>query len=227
MFMYNVVYAIILGGSKMTGKTHAAVGICGATYVLVPKVNIETAIIGLGFVVIGSYAADADLKVSKSGRFISDIIYAIVVLSVLFFTLTYKMHYNIINLVDKNMSWGLKIPGTFLIIGSIALGRITGHRKYLHSLLGFTTMNLGVLLIAGDFVTWFAFGYILHMILDLLNEKPESLLFPLPLGDVCLSLISSNGKGNSIISGISYAVFLYKFYEYFCMLTKVNISNLK
>lgn len=206
----------------MTGKTHAAVGICGATYILVPKVNIETAIIGLVFVIIGSYATDADLKVSKSGQIISDIICVIIVISILYFILTYKLNYNVINLVGKNMPSELKMMGVLLIIGSITLGRITGHRKYLHSLLGFTTMNTGVLLIVGNFVVWFAFGYILHMIVDILNEKPEALLFPLHLGDTCLSLVSSKGKANSIISGISYALFLYRFYDYFCMVANAK-----
>lgn len=211
----------------MTGRTHAAVGICGASFVLVPKVNIETALIGLGFVIIGSYAADADLKVSKAGRVIADIAYAIAGLVILYLILTYKMHYDILNLLGKYSIDQHKIIGVFLITGSIWLGRITGHRKYLHSLLGFTTMNIGVLLIVSDFVIWFAFGYILHMILDLLNEKPEALLFPLPLGNVCLSVISSKGKANNIISGVCYAIFLYKFYEYFCMITSVHVSNIK
>lgn len=211
----------------MTGKTHAAVGICGAAFVLVPKVNVETAVIGLGFVIIGSYAADTDLKVSKAGQIISDIAYLICGLGILYAILTYKLHYNIVNLLIKSNLNQFQIIGILLIIGSIWLGRITGHRKYTHSLLGFTTMNIGVLLVTGGFVIWFAFGYILHMILDLLNEKPESLLFPLSIGDVCLSLISSKGKANNIISGVCYAVFLYKFYEYFCIAVKVHAGNIK
>lgn len=194
----------------MTGKTHAAVGLCGAAFLLVPKASISTAIIGLGFAVIGSYATDADLKKSKAGHIVSDIINAIVILAALFLIATYKFHYDVINLVSKDMPSDLKVIGVLLIVGSIILGRITGHRNYMHSLIGFATMNIGVWLIAGNFAYWFALGYALHMIVDLLNEKPEALLYPLPVGKVSFSLVSSSGIVNTVITIIAYAGFLYK-----------------
>lgn len=194
----------------MTGKTHAAVGLCGAAFLLVPKVSIATSIIGLGFVVLGSYATDADLKMSKAGHIVSDIINMVVLLLGLYLVATYWMDYNVINLIGKNMPGQLKILGVAFITGSIIIGRITGHRKYMHSLLGFSTMYLGVWLIAGNFAIWFGLGYALHMIIDLLNEKSEALLFPLPVGNLCFSLVSSSGIGNTVIYVIAYAGFIYK-----------------
>jgi len=200
----------------MTGKTHAAVGLCGAAFLLVPRTSIETSIIGLGFVVLGSYATDADLKMSKAGHVISDIIHMAILLLVLYLADTYLFHYNVINLISKNMPGPLKIIGIIFIIGSIVLGRVTGHRKYMHSLLGFMTMTMGVWLIAGEFAVWFALGYALHMLFDLLNEKPEYLLFPLPVGGFCFSLVSSRGTANTMISIISYTAFLFKI-AYICI----------
>jgi membrane-bound metal-dependent hydrolase YbcI (DUF457 family) len=194
----------------MTGKTHAAVGLCGAAFLLVPKVSIQTSIIGLGFVVLGSYATDADLKMSKAGHIVNDIIHMAVLLVGLYLVATYWMHYNVINLIGKNMPGQLKMLGVAFITGSIILGRITGHRKYMHSLLGFTTMYIGVWLIAEDFAIWFGLGYALHMVIDLLNEKSEALLFPLPVGNFCFSLVSSSGIGNTVISVIAYVGFIYK-----------------
>ncbi|WP_368487517.1 metal-dependent hydrolase [Clostridium sp. BJN0013] len=194
----------------MTGKTHAAVGLCGAAFLLVPKASIETSIIGLGFVVLGSYATDADLKMSKAGHVISDIIHMTILLLGLYLADTYLFHYNVMKLISKNMPGQLKVIGILFVVSSIVFGRITGHRKYMHSLLGFATMNIGVWLIAGKFVIWFGLGYALHMVLDLLNEKPEYLLFPLPVGGFCLSLVSSRGIANTVISVISYTGFLCK-----------------
>ena len=194
----------------MTGKTHAAVGLCGAAFLLVPKVSIQTSIIGLGFVVLGSYATDADLKMSKAGHIVSDIINMAVLLIGLYLVATYWMHYNVINLIGKNMPGQLKLLGAAFITGSIILGRITGHRKYMHSLLGFTTMYIGVWLIAANFAIWFGLGYVLHMVIDLLNEKSEALLFPLPVGNLCFSLVSSSGIGNTVICVIAYVGFIYK-----------------
>lgn len=194
----------------MTGKTHAAVGICSAAFILVPKVDIKTALIGLGFCIIGSYATDADLKMSKAGQVVSDAIHAAFTLAVIYLVLTYKLHYNIWGLVGKNMPNQLKIIGGLFIVGSIILGRITGHRKYMHSLIGFFIMTMGVWLIAGNFAIWFGLGYALHMIVDLLNEKPEALLFPLPLGKVCFSLASSRGIVNWGLATIAYVGFIYK-----------------
>ncbi len=194
----------------MTGKTHAAVGICAAAFLLVPKVDIKTSLLGLGFVVLGSYATDADLKVSKAGQVVSDIIYGTIVLTMLYLVLTYRFHYNILGIIGKNMPSQARALGVCLIVVSIVLGRITGHRKYMHSILGFFTMNLGVWLISGNFVVWFGLGYALHIIVDLLNEKKEALLFPLPIGDVCFSLCKSNGLANWIISSLAYVCFLYK-----------------
>lgn len=194
----------------MTGKTHAAVGICSAAFILVPKVDIKTALIGLGFCIIGSYATDADLKRSKAGHIISDAVHAISILTLLYLLLTYKFHYNIWDLLGINMPGKLKILGVVLIVGSIILGRITGHRKYMHSLIGLAIMTLGVWLIAGDFAVWFGLGYALHMIVDLLNEKPEDLLFPLPIGRVCFSIVKSRGTVNSALSTIAYVGFTCK-----------------
>lgn len=194
----------------MTGKTHAAVGLCGAAFLLVPKSSISTSIIGLGFVVLGSYATDADLKTSRAGHVIGDIINMSVLLIGLYLVATYWMNYNVINLIGKNMPGQLKILGVAFIAGSIILGRITGHRKYMHSLLGFTTMYIGVWLVAGEFASWFGLGYALHMVLDLLNEKSEALLFPLPVGNFCFSLVSSRGTANTVISVIAYLGFTFK-----------------
>ena len=194
----------------MTGKTHAAIGICAAAFVLVPKVDIKTALVGLGFCIIGSYATDADLKMSKAGHVISDVIYAGFILTILYLILAYKLHYNTWALVEKNMPSQLKIVGILIIVASIILGRITGHRQYMHSLIGFFTMNIGVWLIAGNFVIWFGLGYALHMVIDLLNEKPEALLFPLPVGKVCFSLVSSRGTVNYALSTMAYVGFIYK-----------------
>ncbi|PRR81154.1 metal-dependent hydrolase [Clostridium vincentii] len=194
----------------MTGKTHAAVGLCGAAFLLVPKESIQTSIIGLGFVVLGSYATDADMKMSKAGHLISDIISMSVLLVGLYLVARYWMHYNVVNLIGKNMPGQLKFLGVAFITGSIILGRITGHRKYMHSLIGLTTMYIGVWLIAENFAIWFGFGYALHMVMDLLNEKPEALLYPLPVGNFCFSLVSSSGIGNNVISVIAYTGFVYK-----------------
>lgn len=194
----------------MTGKTHAAVGICAAAFLLVPKVDIKTSLVGLGFVVLGSYATDADLKVSKAGHVVSDILYVAIVLIMLYLVLTYRFHYNVLGIIGKNIPSDARDLGACLIAGSIILGRITGHRKYMHSLLGFFIMNLGVWLISGNFVVWFGLGYGFHIIVDLLNEKKEALLFPLPIGNVCFSLCKSNGLANWIISSIAYVGFIYK-----------------
>lgn len=194
----------------MTGKTHAAVGLCAAAFLLVPKVDIKTSLVGLGFVVLGSYATDADLKVSKAGQVVSDIVYGTIVLAILYLVLTYRFHYNILGIIGKNVPSQVRLLGVCSIIGSVALGRITGHRKYLHSILGFFTMNLGIWLISENFAIWFALGYALHIIVDLLNEKKEALLFPFSLGNVCFSICKSSGIANWIISSIAYLGFIYE-----------------
>lgn len=194
----------------MTGKTHAAVGLCSAAFILVPKVDIKTALIGLGFCVIGSYATDADLKKSKAGHVISDSVNAVSILAILYLLLTYKFHYNVWDLLGINMPDKLKILGVLLIAGSVILGRITGHRKYMHSLLGLAVMTLGVWFIADGFAVWFGVGYAFHIIIDLLNEKPESLLFPLPIGKACLSIAKSRGSVNSALTTIAYIGFILK-----------------
>ena len=197
----------------MTGKTHAAVGICAAAFLLVPKVDIKTSLVGLGFVVVGSYATDADLKVSKAGQIVSDIVFGAIALAILYLVLTIKFHYNVLGIIGGNMPSEARGLGVCLIAGSIVLGRITGHRKYMHSFLGLFTMNVGVWLVSGNFVVWFGLGYVMHMIVDLLNEKKEALLFPLSIGDVCFSICKSNGSANWIISSLAYVVFCIKFYQ--------------
>lgn len=195
----------------MTGKTHAAVGICAASFLLVPKTDFKTAILGLGFCIIGSYATDSDLTVSKAGHVITDVVYGIAALTLIYLILIFKLHYNVLSAFNKEnvMISGNNLIGAILIIGSIVVGRITGHRKYMHSLLGFFIMNTGVWLIAPKFVVWFGLGYLLHMLVDLLNEKPEALLFPLKKGRLCFSICKSKGTVNWLISTIAYICFMY------------------
>jgi inner membrane protein len=195
----------------MNGKTHAAVGLCAASFLLVPKVSIETSLIGLGATVIGSYATDADKRETKAGQVASDVIYGVSILVTIYLILTYKFHYNVEGIINKNMPSQLKIFGVALIISSVVLGRITGHRKSMHSIFaGLVPVSIGVWLIAGSFVIWFSLGYALHIILDLLNEKPEALLYPLHTGDICFYLCRSDGLINWIIEVVAYIVFLYR-----------------
>lgn len=194
----------------MNGKTHAAVGMCAAAFILVPKVDLKTSLIGLGICAIGSYATDADIKTSKAGHVVSDLIFAVITLMLLYFLLKYNLHYDIQDILKKDMPGKLKNVGIVLVIGSIILGRITGHRKYMHSLLGFLVMSLGAYLIVDKYVVWFSLGYALHILLDLVNEKPESLLFPLPVGQVCFYIVKDRRSINYILSSVAYLIFIYK-----------------
>lgn len=194
----------------MTGKTHMAIGLAGSSLILLPGVDIRTGLVGLAVSAIGSLMVDGDMEQSEAGDKINDFVQGMVLISGVLLFLKYKMNFNAFEALTQYMPAGFKLIGITLLIASIIYGRMSGHRYFMHSIFGLFTTSLGVYLIMGAFWKWFALGYALHILADLLNKKKVHLLYPLvPDFGIKFNVCGANGLVSKILMNASYAVLIY------------------
>ncbi|MBC8062673.1 MAG: metal-dependent hydrolase [Clostridiaceae bacterium] len=206
----------------MTGKTHMSVGLAASSLLLKhPKSRVEFGIF-LGFAVIGALMPDVDQKQSTLGHFINvvmiSILIGLIALKVIGIVPQYSSYiqnsillkslFQAVTADILGMSNFFTIIGCVLIIINIIVARITGHRKFAHSFLGFISFSVGIFLLFGMLVLKpFVIGYISHLAIDLLNYKEEKLFFPSKFG-VCLNLVRTGGAIDHALGFCAVAVFL-------------------
>jgi len=207
---------------KMTGKTHMAVGLAASSLLLKHPTNkIQFGII-LGFAVIGALMPDVDQNQSILGHIINlimiSILLTLIALKFIGFDPQYSeyfhSHYmlqNILKTIGLDIlprSKLLTFLGMALMIINIALARITGHRKYAHSLVGFSLFSISIYLLFGETILpTFIIGFISHLLIDMLNHKDVNLFYPLKAG-ISLKIASTGGIIDHFLGLISIAVFL-------------------
>lgn len=80
------------------------------------------------------------------------------------------------------------------------------HRGLSHSIAGMAVMGAVFSWITSrQFAGWFAVGYGSHVLLDLLNTKDVSLLYPY---GTCLGLVKSGGLADDIIGALAAGLFI-------------------
>ncbi|WP_315074457.1 metal-dependent hydrolase [uncultured Clostridium sp.] len=175
----------------MTYKTHAAIGI-GTSSFLIPTNDVKTILAGITLAIAGSLIVDVDTPSSKAAVFIKNIICfsAIIILINVFLLQTYNI--NLINYITQNQELQRLAPGIISLIMLIIIGLNSKHRYFTHSIPIFLAFTTAVYFIVGQFYIWFSVGYIMHILVDLLNEKPVNLFYPLKKG-FCLGICKSSG----------------------------------
>lgn len=194
----------------MNGKTHMAIGLAGSSILLLQHTDIRTGMIGLGFAALGSLLVDTDISQSEASSKISDLTEALVLIIGILLFLKYKMNYDAFKVLSNSMPSYAQFIGVALIVGSIIYGRYSGHRFYTHSIFGVITMTMGIYLLFSAFAGWFAVGYILHIVADILNKKSVHLLYPIaPDFGVCLNVCVADGLISKLIRNGSYILFVF------------------
>ena len=100
---------------------------------------------------------------------------------------------------------GLGIVGVLLLVGYFQK-----HRGFTHSFLAMFLFTLGVCFIYGDLIIPFAFGFLSHLMLDILNKSPIRIFFPFRKG-ICLKLCYANKVANQICLYAGIATIVYFF----------------
>lgn len=83
------------------------------------------------------------------------------------------------------------------------VGFCSHHRTFTHSILALVLFSLAIALICPCLVKAYIIGYIVHLLLDILNKKPFPLLFPKGKG-VCLGLCYASEIANTCFMWIGF-----------------------
>ena len=90
------------------------------------------------------------------------------------------------------------------LISDIDVGTSQPHRSFMHSFAALALLTACVDIIYPDASAYFAVGFLSHLVLDVLNRKPEKLLWPWKKG-FCLGLCSARGVVNRALLGVGMA----------------------
>lgn len=186
----------------MTGKTHIAVG-AAASLAVAGSLGAPSLLVALLGGAIGGLLPDTDVASSTGSK---ELRHAWAALAVLFAALLMADHLLGSNLAASFVSSFSyqQLAGVAIVVAVCALGSASGHRGFSHSVVALVVTSLGVRLLYEPLCVPFAVGYASHLVLDLLNKRPERLLWPLRRG-FCLRLCESGRLVDSalFVAGIA------------------------
>ena len=102
------------------------------------------------------------------------------------------------------VSWVSLVP-LMMVVALLMFGRKQPHRGATHSVLYGVAFSVAVALANRALVIPFAAGFASHLVIDLLNTKGESLLWPLE-GKWCFKVCKSNGFVNTALGALGAIV---------------------
>lgn len=186
----------------MMGKTHISVGIASSLILCQPKTKAEfiSAIIGGA---VGGVMSDIDVKIDRSNKFAEkaskDALYGEIIAAVIaaFALIADALSgFNVINRIASN--WIPAVVGGVVFVVLTVLGEISTHRDRTHSILALILFTLSVAFIDTEIGIAFFFGYLSHLLIDLLNKSPERLFYPFKKG-VCFKVCYADRLGNDLL----------------------------
>lgn len=184
----------------MGGKTHAAAGaLCAVTAcVLLKQTDPFSLSLGLCAGAVGALAPDIDVDGSIGNKAAKKIIPTVV----------FVVLVAVLALFSKGQSIGvgflrLLAVGILLVMTFLGLG--SAHREKTHSVLFCVVSTLCVAALISDAAIFWLIGYMSHLMLDVLNTKGCSYLWPLK-GKYCLGLCKASGVVNTAIFYASSAL---------------------
>jgi len=195
----------------MTGETHINTAVTCGMLLFSPQSITELAL-GTGLLVIGATISDIDASNSRAKQQVVRIRAYIVVTLIIIYIISKQTGLNIFLITVHR----LKNSPTVIAIATLFLmclyGSKTTHRTFMHSILACMLLALCIGLITDIiYVKYFLVGFISHILLDLLNERPVSVLYPLNK-KFSLRLCRSSGLIDKIlfaITGITGCILLF------------------
>lgn len=187
----------------MMRNTHLTMGIASAVAFTNPKTVSECLVAVMGGV-IGGLICDIDIWDNgyKSRNFFERFIAVKITGIILLFDFLFKM---------GTCEYILNRNKKFLLIGGILLGVLcfigikSAHRTFTHSFTGLALFSIAFWFIYPPIVYSFMFGFLSHMLLDLLNKKKIRLFYPKKFG-LCFGVCYADGIVNTILMYIGTLV---------------------
>lgn len=185
----------------MTGKTHIAVGSASALALAHAGLASPSPMLAcLAAGAVGGLLPDADVASSEASRQLRRAwaLLAVVVAAAavadgaLGFALLPRLALAVAYL---GMS---QVAGIAILVAICACGRASGHRGFSHSLVALGLVYAAARLTLPAIAPAVAAGYGSHLALDLLNKKPERLLWPMANGQR-LGIFKSGGLADTLL----------------------------
>lgn len=198
----------------MNSKVHEAVGLATTLAVMHPD-SIPELALGIPMIMIGSILPDIDCNGDSKSKqyFRKTLVYCVlaVILAVLANTIVLKVTgMPIHNRFDFRLL--LRIFGFVVFMCICGFGYKRPHREFTHSFLGIVLFTISVIMTTGFRSSmYFAVAMLSHVLIDLLNTKGESLLFPLK-GKFCFGVCKASSKTASAIGVVASAIVVLEFY---------------
>ena len=187
----------------MLGRTHFFIGTAAALAVLQPQ-TVPVLVTGAGAAAIGSLISDIDVGTSQAHRDADKIITATVAVAALTILAEYKLNLGIYRRLTSDSNILRLLAGTAAFLLLCAYGKQQPHRSFMHSFAALALLTACVDIIYPDASAYFAVGFLSHLVLDVLNRKPEKLLWPWKKGFCLLGTGSGEPRAAWRGNGISY-----------------------
>lgn len=180
----------------LLGKTHMIIGVASSLAITAPETAPEF-LLAVGLGAAGAAISDIDVETSNIHRNMGKAILLIIAAAAVILGLDIFLKTGIVHKITKDSSILRIAAGCLLFIIVCAFGKEQPHRSFMHSFLALLLLDCALGLIWPKLIAYFTVGFLSHLILDTLNKKKLSLLYPLK-GGFCMGLFCADGLANQI-----------------------------
>lgn len=188
----------------MSGKTHVAAGMASSLTIMSLAQLDDSAkmVTGLTVAAFAAVLPDIDIPTSKYGKRCTMVAYgglASILLLLLFYKLNNPLALRLLKF-NSNVNSTYKLIGLLMLFVLTVIGNTRPHREFTHSILALLLFSFAFYLVLPEYVLWFSVSYCSHIVLDLLNKKKVSILWPIKNFRVCFNICYADGVASVLIS---------------------------
>lgn len=196
----------------MNANVHTSVGLATSTglALLVPamQANDKTVLtLGIGCAVVGALIPDIDANgESKAKREFRQILTFLAVFSS--GTLFYSAYVGGLDKLIYSLFHSIHGIGSLAFLIFCIIGYKSDHRKFTHWLIGLICFTVSFMMMTNFTLgLWFGAGMLSHQVIDMLNKRKITWLYPLPI-DFARYICKADSKLSSAIGVICSVLFL-------------------
>lgn len=194
----------------MNANVHTNVGLATATGValLVPMMQCENPLeysVCAGCAVIGALISDIDANgESKAKKEFRRIISYLVIFTLA--TLGFAVYSGTLDKIIYSFLSSVRGIGLIGFLVCCVIGYMSDHRKFTHWLIGLICFTVSFTIMTDlKLGVWFGVGMLSHQVIDMLNKRKITWLYPLKLDFTRYICYASSGLSN-VIGGISFCL---------------------
>lgn len=198
----------------MNSKVHEAVGMATTLAVMHPN-KLEALVLGVPLILIGSIIPDIDCNSDSKTKqyFRKTVLWCVIIALIAIFINLGVMKITGVNVRGHlNHNILVKLIGFAIFMCICGFGYNRPHREFTHSFVGVVIFTVPVMLMVGFKMSlYFMFAMLSHVLIDLLNTKGESLLFPLK-NKYCFNVCKASSTTSNYIGAAASIITIMELY---------------